>query len=267
VIAALTGWLKRRLELPGGTCTRDSPELVPAHRDLIFRKPFLRRLYLAHYREFARALRGVPPGAIVELGSGGGFLGDVMPGVVTTDAVAAPFVARRMVAERLEFPDGSLAGILMLNVFHHLPDPRVFLREAVRTLEPGGRVIMIEPAHTWLWSRLYRMFSLEPYDEKAAGWGFPPAGRFTGANVPQAWIVFERDRAVFEREFPEFRIVKVRHHTAFLYVLSGGIWYRSLAPGFSFPVFHMLETALTPAMRLLAGEMTVVLERRKAGMM
>ena len=262
MIERAAAWLKRALELPEVRgLDHDSPELIRIHGELIQRKPFLRALYREHYRELARCLDGVPEGPIVEIGSGGGFVKQVVPSVVTTDLHSAPHLDRVMSAERLDFPDASVSAILMLNVFHHLPDPRSFLREAVRILKPGGRAILIEPAHTWLWRRLYRLFSAEPYDAEAKDWGFPPAGRFTAANVPQAWIVMERDVPRFRAEFPELRLAARRRHTALLYLLSGGIWFRGLVPSWSFPVFLGAERLLTPFMGVLASQTTYVLER------
>jgi SAM-dependent methyltransferase len=261
MIRKAAAWLKERLELPEVRgLDHDSPELIRIHRALIQSKPFLRSLYAEHYRELARCLAGAPEGPVVEIGSGGGFLKEVLPQTVTTDLQPEPHLDRVMTAERLDFPDGSVAAILMLNVFHHLPDPRVFLREAARVLKTGGRIVLIEPANTWLWKRLYRLFSEEPYHEDA-DWGFPPAGRFSGANVPQAWIVFERDRQRFETEFPALRLRKQRHHTAFLYLLSGGIWFRGLVPSWSFPFFRRIERLLRPAMPLLASQTTFWIEK------
>ena len=263
MIASATTWLKKRLELPEVRgFDRDAPELIGIHRRIIFEKAFLRNIYREHYAAFAGALEGLPPGPVIEIGSGGGFIKEQMPHVVTTDLHAEPHLDKVMSAERIDFPNDSIAAILMLNVFHHLPDPRIFLKETQRTLMPGGRAVLIEPAHTWLWSRLYRLFSAEPYDENAADWGFPATGRFSGANVPQAWIVFQRDRAIFEREFPDLRLRSVGHHTAFLYALSGGIWFRAVVPDWSFGFFRRVEKLLSPAMRWLAGQTTFVLQKR-----
>jgi len=238
----------------------DDPRAVGVHAALLRSSPFLNRLYRANYRRFRDALRGAPAGPVLEVGSGAGFLGEVVPGVITTDVVPAPGVARVMSAGKIEMPDASLAGIVMLNVFHHLSDPGAFLREAHRVLLPGGRLVMIEPAHTPLWSRLYRAFSPERYDANA-DWGFAAGGRLSSANVPQAWIVFVRDRARFEREHSGWRILSVRRHTAFLFLLAGGFRYRGLAPGWSFPLFAGVELLLGPAMPLVAGQMTVTLEK------
>lgn len=262
MIRRVAARLKNLLELPEVRgIDHDAPELIDIHRRIIETKPFLNALYREHYKELTRFLNGIPKGPVVEIGSGGGFLKKVRPDVITTDLHPEPYLDRVMAADKLDFPDGTVAAILMLNVFHHLPDPRTFLREVVRVLQPGGRVVMIEPAHTLLWSRLYRLFSQEPYDENAPDWGFEPVGRFSGANVPQAWIVFERDRALFEREFPELSLRGVRYHTAFLYALAGGTWFRGIVPSWSFPLFLGLERLLGPAMRLFGGQITVVLER------
>lgn len=262
MITRAAEWLKKRLELPEVRgIDRDSPDLIAIHRLTIERKPFLKALYRGHYREFMRFLEGAPEGPVVEIGSGGGFLKEIRADVITTDLHAQHSIDRVMTAEKLDFPDATVAGLVMLNVFHHLPDPRAFLREATRVLRPGGRAVLIEPAHTVLWKRLYRLFSQEPYDENAPEWGFAPLGRFSGANVPQAWIVFERDRDRFAREFPQLSLRVTRYHTAFLFLLSRGNWFRGLVPSWSFPVFAGLERLLRPAMRFIACQTTFVLER------
>src|SRR5438477_5939548 len=118
MLQRIAGSLKRALELPAVRgLDPDSPDLLRVHHELLERKPFLRALYRDHYRQIAGLLDGIPPGPIVEIGSGGGFLKEILPAVVTTDLCPGPGLDRVMTAERLEFPDASLAAILMLNVF------------------------------------------------------------------------------------------------------------------------------------------------------
>ena len=114
MIRRIATWLKARLELPEVRgIDHDSPELIRIHRELIQRKPFLRSLYREHYRELKKCLDGAPAGPIIEIGSGGGFLKEILPAVVTTDLEPDPDLDRAMTAESLDFPDGSLAAILM----------------------------------------------------------------------------------------------------------------------------------------------------------
>jgi SAM-dependent methyltransferase len=48
-------------------------------------------------------------------------------------------------ANRTELPDGSFAAAGALNVIEHVADPRAFLAELVRVVEPGGLVIVNSP--------------------------------------------------------------------------------------------------------------------------
>jgi ubiquinone/menaquinone biosynthesis C-methylase UbiE len=45
-------------------------------------------------------------------------------------------------AGRLPFDDGSFEAVTMINVLHHLTDPLPVIREVVRVLKPGGRLVM-----------------------------------------------------------------------------------------------------------------------------
>ena len=91
----------------------------------------------------------------------------------------------------------------MTNVLHHLPNPADFLAESLRCVRQGGVIAMIEP---WVrsWSRLvYRLLHYESFQLDARDWGFPGSGPLSGANGALPWIILQRDRARFEREFPE----------------------------------------------------------------
>lgn len=248
----------RRPEVAG--LADDDPALGPIHARILRSDPLLRRLYVDHYARLRAALAGIPAGPVIELGSGGGFLKEIWPEVVTSDVVPLPGVDRVIPAGGLPFASGSVAGIVLLNVFHHLPDPAAFLRSAESALMPGGRIAMLEPAHTALWSRLYRACSPEPYDP-TAGWGFPPAGRLTGANVPQAWIVFVRDAARYAAGFPGLPVRETDLHTAIGLLAAGGLRYRSPVPGFAAGLVAAAERWLRPWRRWTASQCTIVLEK------
>lgn len=227
----------------------DEPVSTIRHRAIIEEKPFLRRLYAEWYERLAALL---PPGErpVLELGSGAGFLAAHVPNLVTSDVVPMQGVKLVLDARRLPFGDATVRAIAMINVFHHISQPRAFLAEAARIVAPGGAVIMLEP---WLsrWSRLvYGRLHDEPFEPKAEEWEFAGGGRLTSANGALPWIVFQRDRARFEREFPEWRIdaVDLSVGGPFRYLLSGGVSLIALTPAGSFDMWRRVEGALSPFM-------------------
>jgi SAM-dependent methyltransferase len=227
-----------------------------------FGKPLLRDVYASFYGEFVRVSRRVPPGPCVELGSGGGFLRDLLPSVVTSVVVVGVGIDTARAAEALPFRTGTVSAFFLLDAFHHLRDPHRFLAEVERCLRPAGRLVMVEPANT-AWGRLVRKsFHHEPFDERA-GWGGAGNGTRAAANLALPWIVFVRDRARFEQAFPRLALVRYEPHTPFRFLLSGGITYRSLVGQGLIPLVKLLERALFPLNRILG--MHVTIEIQKAG--
>lgn len=235
----------------------DAPETTALRRRIIAEKGFLRRLYGEWYALLAGALpRG--DGAVLELGSGGGFLAEAIPGLVTSDLLPLPHVRCVLDATRLPFADGSLRGVVMTNVLHHVRRPVAFLAEAARCVRPGGVVAMIEPWNT-PWARLvYRHLHPEPFDPSAASWELPPGGPLSGANGALPWILFARDRVRFEAEHPAWRISRLEVLMPAAYLLSGGVSLRSLAPGSAYPFWRLLERPFEKKLGMFA---LIVLDR------
>lgn len=239
----------------------DDPRTTELRRRIIRGKPFLRRLYEEWYGAMAA---WVPdgPGAALEIGSGAGFLQEFVPGLITSDPLPLEGVQKVVRAEALPSPDGSLRALLMMNVLHHVPRPRQFFAEAMRTLRPGGRVIMMEP---WVsaWSRVvYQRLHHEPFDAATRSWEFESSGPLSGANTALPWIVFGRDRELFEREFPRLAVLRVEPCCPFRYILSGGVSMRAWAPSGTFAFWRWLEQALGGAMPRWGLFALIVLEKQ-----
>jgi len=251
----LTHPLARGLDL-------DSPEATYIHGRLIREKRFLRRVYLHYYSHYdaavARAARG---GAVIEIGAGGGFFRETRRGVVTLDLRPGADVSVAGNASAMPFRAGAASAVLLLNVLHHLPDPAAFFRECARVLRPGGRVCMIEPFSSPLSRRIVRPLHHEPWDD-SAGWTLRGAGPMSDANMAMPTSIFFRDRARYDADFPELPVDRLRLHTVFLYLLSGGVSMRSFLPGIAFGPVERTERLLAPAGRRLASMMTVELVRR-----
>jgi SAM-dependent methyltransferase len=245
----------------------DSVEFSLIHRRILQRKALLRWVFEHFYRECrAMDLRYFAdcPGRRLELGAGSGIIKTLYPDVITSDIKPLPFVDLVLRAERMPFPEDSLRAVYAVNVFHHLPRPRDVFRELLRVLHPGGGVVFIEPYHgplaRWLFTRLHES---ERFDQGVPDWEAPAAtGPFSGANQALSYVVFTRDRARFEREFPGLAVVLDRPHTHLSYLASGGLNFRQLVPDRLSPLVTATERLLGPLNRWIALQHTIVLRKR-----
>jgi SAM-dependent methyltransferase len=221
----------------------DDPETTQRRRGIIQNNRFLWRIYDEWYRSIASCFPS-GPGAVLELGSGAGFLAQYVPGLIASEVFPCSGIQLVLDARRLPFSTGSLKAIAMVDVLHHIPDNHAFLKEAQRCVRSGGSIAMIEP-WTSTWSRpIYTHLHHEPFDPDAKDWAFPAKGPLSGANVALPWIIFQRDRRAFEAEFGELEIREVRPFMPFRYVISGGVSMRQLMPEATFDLWRKVESWL-----------------------
>lgn len=221
----------------------DDPRTTEKRRRIIQSNRFLRQVYDEWYRLISDRIPG-GPGRVLELGSGAGFMAEYVSGLIASEVFLCPDIQLVLDARRLPFSSASLKAIAMVDVLHHIPDNRAFLREAQRCLRSGGSLIMVEP---WVstWSRpIYTHLHHEPFDPDAKEWSFPVVGPLSGANGALPWIIFERDRRDFESEFRDLEIQTVRPFMPLRYLISGGVSMRQLMPAAAFPFWRKLETWL-----------------------
>jgi SAM-dependent methyltransferase len=221
----------------------DDPRTTERRRGIIQSNKFLWRIYDEWYRSIVTRIPD-GPGAVLELGSGGGFLTKYVPGLITSEVFGCPDLQVVLDARQLPFSDGSLKAIVMVDVLHHIPDNRAFLIEAQRCLRSGGSIVMVEP---WVstWSRLiYGNLHHEPFVPEAKDWTFPSTGPLSGANGALPWIIFQRDRREFESLNPQLRIQAVQPFMPFRYLVSGGVSMRPLMPEATFNLWRKLESWL-----------------------
>jgi SAM-dependent methyltransferase len=238
----------------------DDPSTTLLHGRIVRQKPFLRKTYLDFYREFQNAFGSQKDKVLIELGSGGGFLKEIMPEVVTSDILQLPNVDKVFSALAMPFGDSSVDAFFMVDVLHHIPDAELFFREAERCLKGGGRIIMVEPANTPFGRFIWKHFHHEHFDPTAS-WHLEKTGPLSVANGAIPWIVFSRDRDIFESKFPALRIIRIRLHTPFRYLLSGGLSFRQLLPSFTYPLIKGIEFLLTPLNSLIGMFQTIELQK------
>ncbi|MDR0368275.1 MAG: class I SAM-dependent methyltransferase [Bacteroidales bacterium] len=238
----------------------DDPQRTLIHKEIILEKSFLKKLYAEWYHCFMEKSQTIE-GDYLEIGSGGGFLKEVFPNVITSDVLDLDTVDMTCNAQQLPFNNESLAAIMMLNVFHHIPKPHQFLEEAQRTLVPNGKIIMIEPANTPFAKFVYTHFHHEDFDpngEMEIAEGKP----LSCSNQALPYIYFKREKEAFVHNFPLLEIVHLDCHTPFAYLLSGGLSKPSMLPGFLYGFTRNVEKLFSPLNELLGLFYMIEIEKK-----
>lgn len=218
----------------------DSIERTIEHGKIIQNKRFLKLIYTEWYHKIKFLAKYNSTGKFIELGSGAGFIKEIMPNVITSDVLLIPGVDKVIFANSIPFKDNSLDSIILIDVLHHLNDVRSFFREANRTLKTGGLIVMSEPWNSSWGKFIYQNFHHEPFVPNS-NWEIDEARPLSAANGALPWIIFERDRLIFESEFPNFSIDKIELHTPFRYLLSGGVSMKQIVPDISFSFFSKID--------------------------
>ena len=224
----------------------DSSEASVVRSKIIHAKPSLKEIYQNWYADMAAALPVSISGPVLELGSGGGFLREYIPELLMSEVQPMPGVDLVADGQRLPFKKRTLRAIVMLDVLHHLPRARHFFAEARCCIKPGGKLVMVEPWVTPLSRLIYRHLHQEPFRPEPRGWHFPSGGPLSQANSALPWMIFQRDRKVFDNLFPDWQLQAVVLGKGLLYLLTGGVTYRSLLPEAILPVGRLVERFLQP---------------------
>jgi SAM-dependent methyltransferase len=115
----------------------------------------LRRTYGRYLRRLGR--HGVPGDRLLEIGSGTGFFLQqaqvdgygIVTGIEPSRAAAAladPSIANRIVQGPMKpglFESDAFDVVCLFQVFDHIPDPNLLLRECRRVLRPGGLILAL----------------------------------------------------------------------------------------------------------------------------
>lgn len=241
----------------------DSAECIDIHASVIKSKPLLKRVYSGWYRQIVAVKETVQclHGEILELGSGGGFLKEFIPELITSDVCLRGNIDRIENAYKLSCPDNSVKLLCCVSVIVQLGRVEKFFEEAERVLIPGGKLVIIDPYVSWFSRFIYKYVHHYNFDLSSKSWSFPAIGRMSGNDATLATKMFWRDRDIFVRKFPDLEIESITLHNFISYYASGGVSCRSLVPGFLTGEFMLLEKMAKPFMRYLACFQTVVLRR------
>lgn len=244
----------------------DGGDRYVVHSRMLAAKPMLKEVFTSFHHTFERLdttfFSGT--GARVEIGAGVTPMRQSYPDVMATDIVPGPGLDDVLDAEKMNLPDESVRVFFGQNCFHHFTNPSLFFQELERVVVPGGGAILLEPYYGFFAEFLFpRLFGTEVFDKKSASWETPTSGPMNGANQALSYIVFNRDRAEFERLFPNLHIVHQETcNNYMMYLLSGGLNFRQLWPNWAIPVLRFIQRLLSPLDRWYALHHITVIRKK-----
>ena len=237
-------------------------DVIDDYRRAWDRKPVLRAVYADFFKRIAGHCGS---GLTLEIGGGIGNLKELLPDVISSDIQVSQHLDFVADAQSLPVRGGALANIVMLDVLHHLEFPIRFLREAERALEPGGRVVMVEPAITPGSSFFYRFIHQEPVRMSADPLvdGQPDITRDPyDSNQAIPTLLATRDRRRLSEAVPGLQLREVEWFSFFAYPLSGGFKPWSLVnERFALRLLDMERRLERPIGRYLGFRVALVLEK------
>jgi SAM-dependent methyltransferase len=248
---------------PDGQDVTYDPGLLAAGAAKWARSAALRAVYGDIFCDVAARLR---PGRSLEVGSGIGVMKQTIPGLVTSDVVPTSYADRVVSAYALEQGGEPWANIIAMDVLHHLRRPLVFFASAAAALEPGGRLLLVEPAATAWGRRFYRCFHHEPCqpEEVVPPFEFAP-GEDEFANMGMGWSLFEtnRDFTTARLEILGLELTEVAYRDVLAYPATGGFSRPAVLPAGLLRTILAAERRLPARWRRLVGlRMVVVMSRR-----
>ena len=227
------------------------------------KKGALREVYKDYYQEI---LKLSVEGKTLEVGSGSRYFSDSFDDIIFTDLVPSPWTNVVADAQQLPFPDSSFANVIAVDVLHHIEWPIYFLEEASRLLEPGGKLILLEPAITagsWFLYKFYHVeetdMSVDPLEK-----GTVDTSRDARlANQAIATLLQGKYNSKLKAALPEFEQFDFRHLTLLAWPLSGAFKPWSLIPHWAVQPILSLERLLLPFVgRFLSFRLMLSFTRR-----
>jgi SAM-dependent methyltransferase len=241
-------------------------ERLFSYRQIWETKPVLRAIYQDYYRRIVSASK---TGPTLEIGGGSGNLKEFAPDVISIDILQSPWLDSVADAQSLPFVSGHFRNIVLLDVLHHIQYPRKFLSEATRVLQPGGRLIILEPAITpgsWLF---YRFFHPEPVDlsvDPLADGNVDTSRDPYNANQAIPTLLVGRYQNDMEQQFPQLKLIHCEWLSFFAYPLSGGFRSWNLIPLSLIKPVLDIENRLAPIIGSILGfRLFIIIEKSAQG--
>lgn len=232
----------------------------------------LRLLYADMYH---RILSELPQGPILELGSGIGNGKEFIPNLITSDIVKTPYVDRAEDCYAISpankvTPDNAgegWAGLIALDVLHHLRFPMKFFARSAEVLRPGGRIVLTEPAATPFGIAFYRACHPEPIapDDILPPYEFAHNGDGQEfANMGMAVGLFVTQKPTVQKQLATLglQITRLEYRDCLAYPLTGGYSKPQMLPTPLIKLLLAIDKAMPQTiLKLLALRMVITIQK------
>ena len=229
-------------------------------------KPVLHSIYRAFYHLISNHVDYSLAGKIVELGSGIGNIKMEIPQAICTDLFNNPWIDQVENAYSLTFNNDELSNLILFDVFHHIQYPGTALKEFFRVLQPGGRVIIFDPAISFTGWFVYGLFHHEPVAWfKKIQWEAPVdfdpwRSEYYAAQGNAERVFFS---TMYQDELSDWKIIARNKYSALSYVLSGGYSKPQLYSSKHYTRILSIEKVLDHFPGLFSTRLMIVLQKNK----
>ena len=221
-------------------------------------RPELRAVYRSFFSTLLEAAGGRRP--IVELGAGPGFFHEYCPESISSDVIFTPWVNVVCDGCRTPFQDASAGAVAMLDVIHHLPKPLDFLAEMSRILQPGGRLVAIEP---WITPPSYLLYRYFHHEDCVLSIDIAEPFRSTGKQAfdGNAAIPYQLVRNQRAHPAAGLKLIRCEPFLGLAYLATLGFKRRRSVPGAGVRFAAQCERFAGPVGRLASTRALLVWEK------
>ncbi len=245
----------------------DSDEMLAIHSKVLYEKSMMRDVFSEFYDtciNLDKKYFSQTKSKKIEIGAGVSFFKKKYPEIIATDVKKAANLDMVVDAQNMPFENNSISAIYGINCFHHFPNPDLFFKELERVLCKKGGCVLIDPYYGFVASRFYKkIFDSETFDMTQKDWSNESLGFMNGANQALSYIVFVRDKKIFEKKYPGLELVLQKPLNNYMrYLISGGLNFRALLPAFFSPVIKFFEFIFTPLNSVFALHHIIVIRKK-----
>ncbi len=239
------------------TATSDL-DFVRQHREIWALRPELRAVYHGFFSTLLNAAGERRP--VVELGAGPGFFHEYCPESISSDVIFTPWVNVVCDGCRTPFRDAGAGAVVMLDVIHHLSKPLDFLTEMSRILQPGGRLVAIEP---WITPPSYVLYRYFHHEDCALSIDIAEPFRSTGKQAydGNAAIPYQLVRNQRSHPATSLKLIRCEPFLGLAYLATLGFKRRRSVPGAAVRMAGQCERIAGPLGRLASTRAVLVWEK------